>query len=78
VRETSGQTVHLFSEPYLRGLLTGCAHVDLEPVEITEPDTGEPFQRIRRGVAHRGQFAPPRIDDNSSAHNLNASQRSSA
>jgi SAM-dependent methyltransferase len=53
VLEQSGQTMHFFSDDYLRELLQPWREVDLEPVEITSRDTGEPFKRVWRGIARR-------------------------
>jgi SAM-dependent methyltransferase len=67
VLEPSGQTMHFFSDDYLRELLQPWHEVRLEPVEITRPstrdrspvaarartDAGEPFKRIWRGIARR-------------------------
>jgi SAM-dependent methyltransferase len=53
VLEQSGQTMHFFSDDYLRELLQPWREVDLVPVEITRRDTGEPFKRVWRGIAHR-------------------------
>jgi SAM-dependent methyltransferase len=53
VLEQSGQTVRFFSEPYLHRLLEGWAEVDTAFVEILDPDTGEPFKRVWRCIAHR-------------------------
>ncbi|MGH2884057.1 MAG: class I SAM-dependent methyltransferase [Solirubrobacteraceae bacterium] len=51
VAEESGQTMHFFSEPYLRELLSGWREVQLVPVPIHE--TGEPFKHVWRGIARR-------------------------
>lgn len=53
VLEESGQTMHFFSEPYLRELLCDWADVRLELLEIEDRETGEPFKRVWRGVAFR-------------------------
>src|SRR5574341_1034788 len=44
ILEADGQTMHFFSEAYLRELLTGWGTVQLEFVEIRERMTGEPFK----------------------------------
>ena len=53
VLEESGQTMHFFSEEYLRELLHGWRRVRLEFVEIDDRVTGKPFKRVWRGVATR-------------------------
>jgi hypothetical protein len=55
VAEESGQTVHFFSEAYLRELLAGWQQVQLVPVPVPVPHrkTGEPFKHVWRGVARR-------------------------
>lgn len=53
VLERSGQTMHFFSDDYLRELLEPWREVHLEPVEITNAETGEPFKRVWRGIARR-------------------------
>jgi SAM-dependent methyltransferase len=53
VAEESGQTMHFFSEPYLRELLAGWQQVDLVPVLIPHRDTGEPYKHVWRGIARR-------------------------
>jgi len=53
VAEESGQTVHFFSEAYLRELLTGWQHVQLTPVPVPHRKTGEPFKHVWRGMARR-------------------------
>ena len=53
VAEESGQTVHFFSEAYLRELLTGWRELQLGPVQIRHRETGEPFKHVWRGVARR-------------------------
>jgi SAM-dependent methyltransferase len=52
VAEASGQTVHFFSEAYLRELLEGWRELHLDPVPI-RGQTGGPFKRVWRGVARR-------------------------
>jgi SAM-dependent methyltransferase len=53
VAEESGQTMHFFSEPYLRELLAGWQQVELIPVVVPHRKTGEPFKHVWRGTAHR-------------------------
>jgi SAM-dependent methyltransferase len=53
VAEKSGQTVHFFSEAYLRELLAGWREPHLESVRIPHRKTGEPFKHVWRGIAHR-------------------------
>jgi SAM-dependent methyltransferase len=53
VVEESGQTMHFFSEPYLRELLTGWRELQLAPVSIPHHETGEPYKRVWRGTARR-------------------------
>jgi SAM-dependent methyltransferase len=53
VVEESGQTMHFFSEAYLRELLTGWRELRLEPVQIAHRETGEPFKHVWRGLARR-------------------------
>jgi SAM-dependent methyltransferase len=53
VAEESGQTVHFFSEAYLRELLAGWRQVQLVPVSVPHRKTGEPFKQVWRGVALR-------------------------
>jgi len=53
VVEESGQTMHFFSEPYLRELLREWSELRLEPVEITRHETGEKFKQVWRGIALR-------------------------
>jgi len=48
--EETGQTMHFFSEAYLRQLLAGWSTVDLELVTIRDRETGEPFKCVWRGV----------------------------
>jgi SAM-dependent methyltransferase len=52
VLEETGQTLHFFSDDYLRELLRAWRKAHLELVEITDP-AGQPFKRVWRGVAHR-------------------------
>jgi SAM-dependent methyltransferase len=53
VAEKSGQTMHFFSEAYLRELLAGWRELDLASVPIPHRETGEPFKHVWRGVARR-------------------------
>jgi len=53
VLEQDGQTMHFFSDVYLRDLLQDWHTVHLDRVEIADLETGEPFKRVWRGVAHR-------------------------
>ena len=53
VLEEAGQTMHFFSEEYLRELLRGWNRVQLELIEIDDRSTGEPFKRVWRGIATR-------------------------
>jgi len=52
VAEDSGQTMHFFSEAYLRELLAGWRQVQLVPVLIPHSETGEPYKHVWRGIAH--------------------------
>jgi SAM-dependent methyltransferase len=54
VLEETGQTMHFFSEPYLRELLQDWTDLRLEPVEITRRETSEKFKHVWRGIALRG------------------------
>jgi SAM-dependent methyltransferase len=53
VAEESGQTMHFFSDAYLRELLAGWQEVHLASVSIPHRETGEPFKQVWRGVARR-------------------------
>lgn len=53
VLEPSGKTMRFFSDEYLRDLLRSWREIHLEPVEIRHDDTGKPFKRVWRGIAHR-------------------------
>ena len=53
VLEESGQTMHFFSDRYLRELLKQWSDLRLDPIEITRRETGEKFKQVWRGVAHR-------------------------
>jgi SAM-dependent methyltransferase len=53
VAEESGQTMHFFSEAYLRELLAGWRELHLGSVQIPHRKTGEPFKLVWRGIARR-------------------------
>lgn len=53
VAEASGQTMHFYSEEYLRELLAGWQRVELEPVLVPHRKTGEPVKHVWRGIARR-------------------------
>jgi SAM-dependent methyltransferase len=53
VVEESGQTMHFFSEAYLRELLEGWQEVQLVPVPIRRGETDELFKHVWRGIARR-------------------------
>ena len=53
VVEESGQTMHFFSEVYLRELLGGWQEVHLVSVPIRRGETDELFKHVWRGIAHR-------------------------
>jgi SAM-dependent methyltransferase len=53
VLEESGQTMHFFSEAYLRELLREWRELRLDRVEIMHRETGEPFKQVWRGLARR-------------------------
>jgi SAM-dependent methyltransferase len=53
VVEESGQTMHFFSEAYLRELLAGWQEPRLEQVLIPHRETGEPYKNVWRGIARR-------------------------
>jgi SAM-dependent methyltransferase len=53
VAEESGQTMHFFSEAYLRELLGGWREVDLASVPIPHRETGRPYKHVWRGLARR-------------------------
>ncbi len=53
VAEESGQTVHFFSEAYLRELLAGWQQVQLVPVSVPHRKTGRLFKHVWRGIARR-------------------------
>jgi hypothetical protein len=53
VAEESGQTMHFFSEAYLREPLAGWQDVHLAPVPVPHRQTGELFKHVWRGIARR-------------------------
>ena len=53
VVEESGQTMHFFSEAYLRELLEGWQEVQLVSVPIRRGETDELFKHVWRGIARR-------------------------
>jgi len=53
VAEESGQTVHFFSEAYLRELLGEWRELHLRPVQVPHRKTGEPYKHVWRGMARR-------------------------
>jgi SAM-dependent methyltransferase len=53
VVEESGQTMHFFSEAYLRELLAGWPKLHLASVLIPDRKTGELFKHVWRGMAQR-------------------------
>jgi SAM-dependent methyltransferase len=53
VAEESGQTVHFFSEAYLRELLGEWQELRLTPVPVPHRETGEPYKHVWRGMARR-------------------------
>lgn len=53
VAEESGQTMHFFSEAYLRELLGGWRELLLVSVPIRHRETGELLKHVWRGVARR-------------------------
>lgn len=53
VAEESGQTMHFFSEAYLRELLGEWRELELAPVLIPHRETGEPYKQVWRGLARR-------------------------
>lgn len=53
VAEESGQTMHFFSEAYLRELLEGWQEVHLAALPIPHRETGEPYKHVWRGIARR-------------------------
>jgi SAM-dependent methyltransferase len=53
VAEDSGQTMHFFSQAYLRELLGEWRELALASVPIPHRETGEPFKHVWRGIACR-------------------------
>jgi hypothetical protein len=53
VLEQQGQTMHYFSEDYLRELLEEWCEVTLDWIEIADRESGEPYKRVWCGIAHR-------------------------
>jgi SAM-dependent methyltransferase len=53
VAEESGQTMHFFSEAYLRELLEGWQEAQLVPVPVMHRTTGELYKQVWRGIARR-------------------------
>jgi len=53
VVEESGQTMHFFSETYLRELLADWPEVRLVPVPVPHRQTGGLFKHVWRGLARR-------------------------
>jgi len=53
VIEASDQTMHFFSDAYLRELLHPWPDLRLDPVTIRHRETGEPFKQVWPGIAHR-------------------------
>jgi SAM-dependent methyltransferase len=53
VLELGGQTMHFFSEQYLRDLLRQWREVHLDVIDIADDETEQPFKRVWRGEAHR-------------------------
>jgi SAM-dependent methyltransferase len=53
VAEESGQTMHFFSEAYLRDLLAEWPELHLTLVTIPHRKTGEPYKVVWRGIASR-------------------------
>jgi SAM-dependent methyltransferase len=53
VLEESGQTMHFFSEAYLRDLLGDWQELQLASIPIPDDDTGEPFKHVWRGIARQ-------------------------
>lgn len=53
VLEESGQTMHFFSEAYLRELLAGWRGLHLARVQIPHYRTGELYKHVWRGIARR-------------------------
>ncbi len=59
VLEESGQTMHFFSEPYLRELLGGWQELRLTSVPIPHRETGEAYKHVWRGIARRLKVSVP-------------------
>jgi len=53
VVEESGQTMHFFSEAYLRELLASWQQVELVPVAVPDRKTGQTVKHAWRGIARR-------------------------
>jgi SAM-dependent methyltransferase len=53
VLEESGQTVHFFSEAYLRELLRDWQDLRLESIQLPQDQTGRPDKQVWRGIARR-------------------------
>ncbi len=53
VQEESGQTMHFFSQAYLRQLLADWQEVRLVPVPVPHRRTGELYKQVWRGMARR-------------------------
>lgn len=53
VLERCGQTMHFFSEQYLRDLLAQWREVHLDLIDIADDESEQPFKRVWRGEAHR-------------------------
>ena len=53
VAEESGQTMHFFSEAYLRELLGEWRELNLVSVPIPHRETGEQYKHVWRGMARR-------------------------
>jgi SAM-dependent methyltransferase len=53
VVEESGQTMHFFSEAYLRELFAEWRKLHLVSVQIAHRETGDLFKHVWRGIAHR-------------------------
>lgn len=53
VSEESGQTMHFFSESYLRELLREWHELQLAAVPILDRETGKPYKHVWRGIARR-------------------------
>ena len=53
VIEESGQTMHFFSEAYLRELLAEWRNLELTAVAVPHRQSGEPYKQVWRGIARR-------------------------